>query len=203
MTLVPASREISLNKVNSRAQWYFLGNYFVCSSIEELTIKVFFHSIVLTRGVPCGLLYSRNSSRRANMSKIQGFLPLGFSIFECLDIHNALSLPPSFLKKVLERLWNLKETGNSTNAKFWRATKWSCTVGNWKIENDHKENEGTEASKSGLQRKLFVLPRGSQSRPEDWCKFLRDDCYSKEKIESIQNFVGKTKLHYGELESSK
>ena len=45
VTLIPTSREISLNKVNSRAQWYFLGNYFVCSNIEELTIKGFFHSI--------------------------------------------------------------------------------------------------------------------------------------------------------------
>ena len=72
----------------------------------------------------------------------------------------------------------------------------SCTVGNWEIENDHKENEGTEASKSGLERKLFVLPRGSQSSPEDWYKFSRDDCYSKEKIESnvYTKFWGKTKF---------
>lgn len=197
MTLIPASREISLNKVNSRAQWYFLGSYFVCSSIEKLTIKVFFFILsVLTRGVPCGLLYRRNYSRRANTSKIQGFLPLGFSIVECLDIHNTLSLPLSFLKKVLERLWNLKETGNSTNGKFWCAAKCTCTVGNWEIENDHKENEGTEASKSGLERKLFVLPRGSQSSPEDWYKFSRDDCYSKEKIESnvCTKFCGENKI---------
>ena len=81
----------------------------------------------------------------------------------------------------------------------------SCTVGNWEIENDHKENEGTEASKSGLERKLFVLPRGSQSR-------LKTDINSQETIVTpkrklkamfIQNFVGKTKLHCGERESRK
>lgn len=151
MTLIPASREISLSKVNSRAQWYFLCNYFVCSSIEELTIKVFFSFYPSLLSEFVVVSFTRGTlAEEPTLARYIDFYLWDF-LFSNAYIHNALSLPPSFLKKVLERLWNLKETGNNTNAKFWRATKCTCTVGNWKIENVHKENEGTEASKSGLQ----------------------------------------------------